>query len=421
MKHGWLKIEDNMNFLISRLHYNIGNTELALEYIENILKISRENITYDNYIVENYILYLNKLKNVSTKDLSLLLIPVFITNEIKVNLSGAKTFEFCDKETDIEMWKSFEDQLYLSNHKLLTSTMSYQKQLFTKFTENSASPIICLNDKVFISIEVYNPLGLEIILENSYLLWTFSNQNDQNQIVLCSDDQNSDLVVSDTIDRIVLQPAEKRQIDFFIQPKFEGQLKIIGIRYILHIPAFEDGTEINSKINGKQLLGIKGPRLNNNALAQRSNLYGIDNRLNIKVVPKMPLLHVEIENLPENMLGGELICANLNFINLSELPVKNLAVASNFADDLIFEDEINNDILSIDKNVFDNLRIEAKESDKKVSKLIHKFSKIIEPFETFKTKMWLQAPSDLKINLYKIHFMFYYENADLGNNQKKFV
>jgi hypothetical protein len=414
LNHGWLKIEDNLNFLISRLNYQGGNIEVSVEYIENILKTKRSlSNVYENYIIEHYMLCLNKYRDKLSVN-PILMLPVFNVEDIRLNLvqtDRANYFEISFRQSDVNMWKNLEEQLYLAHNSKTSSSFSCQKQLFTKFTDNKTVPILCIDDNISICVEVVNNIGVQIVLEEISLLWVFSSTDNSELSNNDRDEENSQFIICNKIDPITLRALEKREIEFNLKPKLEGLIRISGVKYLLEIPTYQTNSKIDNssvqseynKTKGKQLWEIKTNSSKNISTAQRSIHLIPDNRLNIKVVPKLPLIQIEIEDFPENVLCGELICANLNFINLSDAKITNLSVASNFKSDLIFEDELKQ-----------NDQIRSGCSSKKDSNLVHKFNKILEPNETFKTRVWIQTSQSIESKI--IHFMFYYSSQTLAQN-----
>lgn len=57
-------------------------------------------------------------------------------------------------------------------------------------------------------------------------------------------------------------------------------------------PSFPNSAMSAVSILGRLELVVKGPRLNNSKAEKTSVIYGKDNRLNLDVVPAMPLLEV---------------------------------------------------------------------------------------------------------------------------------
>lgn len=98
------------------------------------------------------------------------------------------------------------------------------------------------------------------------------------------------------------------QAHLTVIPCQTGQLHITGIKYSLtsvaingpvdekfSIPAGAQSAMTAVSMLGRLDLVIKGPRLNNTKAEKTSVMHGPDNRLNLDVVPRMPLLKVMTE------------------------------------------------------------------------------------------------------------------------------
>ena len=95
------------------------------------------------------------------------------------------------------------------------------------------------------------------------------------------------------------------QAHLTVIPCQTGQLCITGIKYSLtsvaingpvdekfSIPAGAASAMTAVSMLGRLDLVLKGPRLNNTKAEKTSVVHGLDNRLNLDVVPPMPLLEV---------------------------------------------------------------------------------------------------------------------------------
>lgn len=72
-------------------------------------------------------------------------------------------------------------------------------------------------------------------------------------------------------------------------------MTILGICYRLNILVqnISDQTTWPYGIMGKTLFHIKGIRLNTNRKERLNVIYGVDKRLELQIVPEVPLLHVK--------------------------------------------------------------------------------------------------------------------------------
>ena len=105
------------------------------------------------------------------------------------------------------------------------------------------------------------------------------------------------------------------QAHLTVIPCKTGQLCITGIKYSLSsvaingpieekfsVPSVPNSAMAAVSILGKLDLVVKGLRLNNTKAEKMSVVYGQDNRLNLEVVPAMPLLEVCVESCGNDSL-----------------------------------------------------------------------------------------------------------------------
>ena len=112
-----------------------------------------------------------------------------------------------------------------------------------------------------------------------------------------------------------------------IVPCETGQLRILGLKYNLSSVAIsgpvDDGFSTPAEshpavsavsIQGRLDLQLKGPRLNSTKVEKTSVVYGQDNRLNLVVVPAMPLLKVGRQGYCCKMRAFDMSCMVSQFV-----------------------------------------------------------------------------------------------------------
>ena len=102
-------------------------------------------------------------------------------------------------------------------------------------------------------------------------------------------------------------------MQFKIFPKFEGEILIKGIQYLLcsSVPTFRP-------------LQKRGHRLNDTQPQRVTATYAVDNSLTLSVTPPMPLLDVVFHSFPATMLSGQVIKAFLQITNKGNRGLINL-------------------------------------------------------------------------------------------------
>lgn len=108
---------------------------------------------------------------------------------------------------------------------------------------------------------------------------------------------NSDVVETNVINELTMSPSDIYRVRLRLRPKrAHGHLHVQGIKYKLclgeNVKLVDRPTLDKELICGKQLFELRGPRLNNTHQAMKSVIYDVDNRLNLKVINKTPLMQV---------------------------------------------------------------------------------------------------------------------------------
>ncbi|KAF2350342.1 hypothetical protein FHG87_018902, partial [Trinorchestia longiramus] len=199
-------------------------------------------------------------------------------------------------------------------------------QLLTQRSDNTRSPVLCIDEPCWLLLPITNPLLVSFALRELKLLYKFVPEDHK----LSSLDSEKIVLQSSSVDYVVLAPGETHNLIFKVQCSRLGRILIEGLHYKLSL-APEDGNDATSSlpvITGKQAFSVKGPRLNNNLKNRSSVTYAADRRLEITVVPPMPKVRVQFKGLPERLLCGQLVRADISIENVSDLPITGLYVAS---------------------------------------------------------------------------------------------
>lgn len=236
--------------------------------------------------------------------LPILPLPLLDNNNIKV-LYGplgkqtesnipASHVTFNTEETDDARWSKMEELLITEAQGSPPMIFKPTIALYSRTSNNSVKPNAVLDEPVHYSIELHNPLHVPLPLSDVTLLWSFicNNETITNEIKTTD---NSNPVVSDIIDTILLQPACKQNIVLSLTPRQVGELKILGISYKLSNPVqmTSDSSISNSTIvAGKRLFEITPPKLKNIKEKPGVNMYGKDYRLEMNVIEKAAFMQV---------------------------------------------------------------------------------------------------------------------------------
>jgi hypothetical protein len=314
---------------------------------ENLIEFSNEvNILKDFMLFYNSsrkFSQLNEATN-STNKLPLLSLPVVDLTSITVNLNPidnsalklGSTLANNDISNDIsqqehggggvdklklnklsnectEMWQKFEETLYIKAFSSLPILFKPQINFLSNNTDNKHMPKVVVDEWISVAFDIKNSLRISLILYNVTLLWKIVETSDPsdkvgnseitNETTDLKEDAQHSLVEFSTIKELTLNSFETFKLRLRIKTKKPHvHLHILGIKYLIslenvkfHLTTNEtEEAVVNGKeiILGKQLFDLKGHRLNNNQQAMRSIAYDIDNRLNLKIINKAPLMQV---------------------------------------------------------------------------------------------------------------------------------
>nr|KAJ3420223.1 Trafficking protein particle complex 8 [Polyrhizophydium stewartii] len=190
-------------------------------------------------------------------------------------------------------------------------------------TSPDASTSTAVGEPVTVSFQWQNPLQVPIPTNNVFLECTFGDQPETHTElqILPNGDVPSRIARPEfeleVLHDVSLDSGEKRQVNLKIYPMQEGEITVIGVRYLLCgvIPSFRRFQK-------------RGRRLNDTP-AQRQDpngVYAPDVSLKISVTPPMPVLDVVFHSFPESMLLGQVVQVALELNNKGTRGLKNLFV-----------------------------------------------------------------------------------------------
>ncbi|XP_077295309.1 trafficking protein particle complex subunit 8 homolog l(3)76BDm [Arctopsyche grandis] len=330
-----------------------------------------------------------------------------------------------------KLWASLEEMMI---HKAKGAPVMIFKptiSLFCKISDNSTNPIAPQGEPVQVLVHLLNPLQIDISIIDVQLLWQFKTQTllnsdakSQNDMfynencILTDTEYDKSVVTTQKVPLILLQSDKITPITMNLTPLHPGELTLLGVSFKLcnPIPPGEDATPNGITVLGKQIFEIKGPKLKGVKDGSAESQYGIDNRLNIVVVPPSPCLQVTFSEICDQLLCGELQRMSVEFKNIGRVGLKNLFVGLSHPQYLS---------LSVDNSVkpFAAL-IESKYTKPLVIQderqlLLEKEKRIrnrhclkvldsLGAGQTYSTVLWLRAPE--QTGNHKLHALFYYEN-----------
>lgn len=191
----------------------------------------------------------------------------------------------------------------------------------TRLTDNKHMPKVVVSEWVSLTFQIRNTQRISLALFELKPLWKFVEQQhtggEQTESIEVTNEHEEtskdDLAECTSINELFMSPGETYRVRLKVRAKrTHGHLHILGIKYKLCVSenpklvvAMNNGggsqQQVLDKevIYGKQLFELKGPRLNNNTQNMRSVVYDVDNRLNLKIINKTPLMQVRVKRYLE--------------------------------------------------------------------------------------------------------------------------
>ena len=290
--------------------------------------------------------------------------------------------------------------------------------IYSDSSNNSSKPNVIIDEPVYISVELSNPLQIPLSLSQITLLWSFeiegetvSNEFSDAKGKSCTSKNCADIVETQTIESALLQPSSKQDLVLYLKPKVVGSLKILGLSYKLSTssdfnpPSSDQSLNPNSNlfVHGKRVFEIKGPKLKNVKEKPGAIFYGNDYRLDVNVVQKAPFMEISYTKLSPEMLCGEMQRVELTLRNTGNAPLTNVHVGSTNPRLISFLDHKGDTNSGKSKIKFDTLVTKISLGDLNIG-------------ESYKTIFWVRAPHE-KGN-HRLDLLFYYENPELKTNSK---
>lgn len=238
-------------------------------------------------------------------------------------------------------WIQLESETYESvNATPLPPSFRPHVPCLSSRTDNSSRPFCVVKESVGVEVVMENPLKIPLNLTNLLLLWKFTAK-DQTTSISNEVSPRHDIVKTEVIKNFDINGSETKAAHLTVIPYETGQLCITGVKYSLSSVAINGPIEEkfsvpsvpNSAMTAVSILGrldllVKGPRLNNTKAEKTSVIYGKDNRLNLDVVPAMPLLEVCFAGFPCNLLCNEVVQTVAVFTNRSDCHLEKLYITT---------------------------------------------------------------------------------------------
>ncbi|XP_047034378.1 trafficking protein particle complex subunit 8 [Helicoverpa zea] len=225
-------------------------------------------------------------------------------------------------------WRRLEEMLLQVAQGAVPMIFKPTVDLYTDATD--AEPLVPQGEPIQISVTLWNPLKISLILKDVELLWRFVTTADgdaagdeevlsNEQAVSAGQALESNTIFSQKIKSVILEGDTKKVLIFTLTPLKVGRLNVHGLAYKL-INTGEGGTENGNSmtISGKVNLTPPGK--------------SPDKRLQITVIPEAPCLQMTFSETSSDIISGEMRTIDVEFTNVGPVDMNNLYVAVSHPD-----------------------------------------------------------------------------------------
>ncbi|XP_033216769.1 trafficking protein particle complex subunit 8 [Belonocnema kinseyi] len=429
---GWSFAEDHIHFTLGRQAASLKQTKDAVKVFEKLLNpYSRQPALQQAAFLREFLHISNVLYQESKPEeriLPILPLPLIDGNQIKVlpgpllklgdNLELVAQISSFLQDADDTRWSKLEERVVTKAQGSVPMIFKPSISIYSDLSNNSSRPNAVLDEPIYLSIQLSNPLQISLPLSQITLLWSFEIEgavfsNESSVSKFATLDNSSNLVETETIETILLQPSSKQDLVLHLKPKVVGSLKILGLSYKLSTcsdfnpPSSDQSLSPNSSlgVHGKRLFEVKGPKLKNVKEKPEAILYGIDQRLEINVLQKAPFMDILYTKLSPEMLCGEMQRVEVTLRNIGNAPLNNVHVGSTNPRLISFLDHKGDTNSGKSKIKFDTLVTRIALGSLKIG-------------ESYSTVFWVRAPHE-KGN-HRLDLLFYYENPELKTSPSKY-
>lgn len=292
----WDDINDHLNESLSKLSYAMGDTTNAIQRVHDLLKDSNDESSRQKSFYNDFLTY-SKEKENSKLNLS---IPYIEDNDVKVFINDYGKPTSTD-EIPPSTWQTLEESLLKSLGK---KNLNFK---WDKFYQNPKFFTVVKKESFQVQFTLKNNLDIEIPIENLKLLIDYKPLEDTN---------NFESIYIESMN-LTLRPREIKKVKLEVTPFFEGELKVLGIEWLL-----------SGIVKGKKMFNLKGKRKNDTKQDRQGTFYEEDNRLNLKIISEQPNLNLFLD-FPSKLYEGEYKQVQFIFKNISSKPIKNIYFKTN--------------------------------------------------------------------------------------------
>lgn len=335
----WSLAEDHIHFTIGRLATTLNENNVTIsEFAKLFTHPSRQRPAQQTAFLKEYIVALNEfiqnrraegdanlpcleIPRVDNSSINVML-DVTDDNDVPTGLIAASgvTLSQEDTSSNCRWWQLEEKLVSYANNGSLPLLFKPSVSFLSNYTNNSTKPVTVIGESIDISVVLINLLNIPVTLQNIHLMWCYSST--------CGNDkQKGPLAQIHSVPLLILDPDSSTQVLLNIIPRAVGELHVAGICYSVLLTPTVDGGETLS-VTGYQNLKPQSAVKTQPELRKSSTGSLPDYRLQFNVIDSAPCLRVYFENLPSELLCGEIYRVTIHLYNVGILPISRVLLTS---------------------------------------------------------------------------------------------
>ncbi|XP_069359904.1 trafficking protein particle complex subunit 8 [Maniola hyperantus] len=252
--------------------------------------------------------------------------PAPLSSPGRVPASSLSLPPAADAGQDDPYWHKLEEALLQVAQGSVPMIFKPSIDLYTQKTDSN--PIVPQGEPIQISLTLYNPLKISLLLKEIELLWQFTPNVEETETTIDEVLNNepvfatgqvieSNVIHGQKIKSFLLEGDCKRTLNFTVIPLKIGQLIIQGLAYKMINVGEGKQNENGVSVLGKLNLG--------------GNNFS-DKLLQIKVIPQAPCLQMTVSETGADVISGEILHVDVEFRNVGPVPMRNLYLAVSHPD-----------------------------------------------------------------------------------------
>jgi len=320
----WQLSNQHILYTLGHLKFMLKDFSGAAEYfnclIENAVSGTAVNLQQMVHLREYFLVHHARSKE--DKSVPVLTLPRLLSQETEIRMH-----EHLDTP-DLSTWHSLEkvvkDTISGQDSVSLQSTC---QPIFNNLSSNHLNPRTVVGETVFVKVRMENIFSTPLQIRKAYLLWRFTPDESEDSI---ANDRKEALtnehVETGILDTTLLEKNSVTDLVFKLSFNTPGKCHILGVEYSIKA-MFPDKEPTDHEIRGKQIFSIQPPHVNSVKDRKNQSGVGVDNRLEIVVMTKLPRLEASW-NIPESLCEGEMRCCELELVNTGQVTMTNVHLVS---------------------------------------------------------------------------------------------